>query len=68
MTENQQFARTAAEEINKIMRLVMLYEKGTMDGPDGFEKALSEQDISDLKAKFVTAKAACIAALNSISG
>jgi hypothetical protein len=53
---------------NRMHRLVVLYEAGTIGDPDVFETELTAQQIIDLKQSFAAARTQCIAALTAITG
>ena len=67
MSKNSDAMQEAKILVGNMVRYVELYEKGKI-GSDVFEADLSAAQVVQLKQAFVSARTACIAALNKVTG
>jgi hypothetical protein len=67
-TPNMEAMQLASKLVSNMISMVKTYEAGQVTIGGELEYELTPQQVNDLKVAFASARAACIAALNSVTG
>ena len=68
LSPNMEALAEADRQLSIMKKLVSVFETGIITDIKGLELDLSEEQVATLVSNFVTARTACIAELNKVSG